>query len=560
VSLKNSNNEDFGMAQVYTFNTENSAWELNALPIQGLVDKIEKVKLSGDGRSLFTLGGNNSRYVYENEEWQFANSIGINKNCFEKMYKLKQHCPAPSSPNAKTETLEYNVIGNGTEEFVYRVVFDPYGYQDRLEIYYLDPDNQTEVSLLDTGYILGTSPSLVSCNEAGDGAFVRTITKPANINKLYVRLTGNNGTVNLTGLYLSITPMYTSCSEILTDVAVNYDGTKYITSGSELGGVAQIYEIVEASVLVTQGDDAIITQDGDLIGMNTFSIQFLSQPTDQNIRSGGATFEASVVDTYGDITYQWQTNDATLGWTNIQGETNPTLSLTGLTSSDVGNEYRVIASSVIGGVDGTSDTVTLLVEVTTTTSTTPDPTTSTTPCPTCSMSIDIENNMDNVYLTTSTSEHSTKFRKNDAIGNLPVYLTASSCVDGTETKTIYWYTENNTAFYSNVPIAVFVSGETVTLTTVQDTATSGRIVVSWNYTGCSGSQSSAYRIDNNPVAATTTTSAPTTTTTCPPTSMPVCAPGSVFVTTYDENGCPSYSCETTTTTSSPTTTTTIAPV
>ena len=119
--------------------------------------------------------------------------------------------------------------------------------------------------------------------------------------------------------------MYTSCAEVLTDVAVNTDGTKYITSGSELGGVAQIYEIVEASVLVTQGDDAVITQDGDLIGMNVFAIQFSSQPEDQNILNGGATFEATAVDTFGDITYQWQENDATFGWTDITGETNSTV-------------------------------------------------------------------------------------------------------------------------------------------------------------------------------------------------------------------------------------------
>ena len=265
--------------------------------------------------------------------------------------------------------------------------------------------------------------------------------------------------------------------------------------------------------------------------MNVFAIQFSSQPEDQNILNGGATFEATAVDTFGDITYQWQENDATFGWTDITGETNSTLSLTGLTGGDVGNEYRVVASSVIGGASGTSETATLLAEVTTTTSTTPAPTTSTTPCPTCSMSIDIENNMDNVYLTTSSNANAMEFRKNDALGNLLVYLMASSCVSGTATKTIYWYTENNTAFYSNLPSAVYVSGATLTFNTYQDTATTGRIVISWVYTGCSGSSSSSYRIDNNPVAATTTTTTtstptttttttavPTTTTTLPPTS------------------------------------------
>ena len=88
------------------------------------------------------------------------------------------------------------------------------------------------------------------------------------------------------------------------------------------------------------------------------------QPQDTTAVDGNATFTVVGADVayYSTVTYQWQLLNGS-SWTDLAGETGPSLSLTGLTSSADGNQYRVVLSAAAsaGSSSLNSDAATLTV-------------------------------------------------------------------------------------------------------------------------------------------------------------------------------------------------------
>lgn len=88
------------------------------------------------------------------------------------------------------------------------------------------------------------------------------------------------------------------------------------------------------------------------------------QPEDTTAVDGNATFSVVGADIayFSTVTYQWQLLNGG-SWSDLSGETGPSLSLTGLTASSDGNQYRVVLSvAASAGVSTlTSDSATLTV-------------------------------------------------------------------------------------------------------------------------------------------------------------------------------------------------------
>jgi hypothetical protein len=94
----------------------------------------------------------------------------------------------------------------------------------------------------------------------------------------------------------------------------------------------------------------------------TYTITIGTQPANQNTSSGAATFSvtASVTAGGGTLGYQWQVKPVgTTRYTNVSGATSASLALTGKTSTNTGDQYRVKVTSANGAAEVTSDAVTL---------------------------------------------------------------------------------------------------------------------------------------------------------------------------------------------------------
>ena len=106
-------------------------------------------------------------------------------------------------------------------------------------------------------------------------------------------------------------------------------------------------------------------------GFNLVGITITSQPSNAELSGDTASFsvEATVVGGVS-LTYQWQiSTDDGANWNDINGETNATLNLSGLSSNDVGNQYRVIVGatgedSVTSNAASLTATITPPVELT----------------------------------------------------------------------------------------------------------------------------------------------------------------------------------------------------
>jgi len=94
----------------------------------------------------------------------------------------------------------------------------------------------------------------------------------------------------------------------------------------------------------------------------TYAITIGTQPTNQNTISGGATFSvsATVSSGGGALAYQWQVKlVGSTRYTNVPAATSASLALTGRTSVNTGDQYRVKITSANGAPEVTSDAVTL---------------------------------------------------------------------------------------------------------------------------------------------------------------------------------------------------------
>jgi hypothetical protein len=117
-----------------------------------------------------------------------------------------------------------------------------------------------------------------------------------------------------------------------------------------------------SNLLLIASGDHLHAENGDGLlhsGLSS-SITFTTQPTDQNVSAGAATFSVTVSNSgAGSVSLQWQrSTDNGSTWTSIAGETNNTLSLTGLTAANDGEQFRVLANAA-GSGEAISDAVTL---------------------------------------------------------------------------------------------------------------------------------------------------------------------------------------------------------
>jgi hypothetical protein len=77
-------------------------------------------------------------------------------------------------------------------------------------------------------------------------------------------------------------------------------------------------------------------------------------------QGGNATLTASVTNGVGTPTYQWQESSNGMSWTNMTGQTNSSLELTGLTSTTY---YRVLVNHPGNGCDAATSEPTLITVV-----------------------------------------------------------------------------------------------------------------------------------------------------------------------------------------------------
>ena len=145
--------------------------------------------------------------------------------------------------------------------------------------------------------------------------------------------------------------MATGAQTVLSDTAV-------ITFATSAGNL----------LLISSGDH-LHAENGDGLlhsGNIASSLSFTTQPTNQTASSGSATFSVVVANSSSNsVSLQWQrsTNSGS-SWSSLAGETSNTLSLTGLTSSDDGAQFRVLLNAS-GAAEAISNTVTLTIPSTT---------------------------------------------------------------------------------------------------------------------------------------------------------------------------------------------------
>lgn len=109
---------------------------------------------------------------------------------------------------------------------------------------------------------------------------------------------------------------------------------------------------------VSAGDRADDSKAADA----TYTITISTQPGNQNTAAGEATFTvAATVSTGGGaLTYQWQKKSVgTSNWSNVSGATAASIALTGQTTTNTGDQYRVNVNSANGATQVRSNSATL---------------------------------------------------------------------------------------------------------------------------------------------------------------------------------------------------------
>jgi hypothetical protein len=119
--------------------------------------------------------------------------------------------------------------------------------------------------------------------------------------------------------------------------------------------------LVAMTVLNAVSGDSAATGE-DLIASDAESVVTIgTQPAAQNTSSGAATFGVTASATSGTLTYQWQRALAATPtrFTNISGATSATRVLSGQTSGNTGDLYRVVISTDAGAAKVTSNAAAL---------------------------------------------------------------------------------------------------------------------------------------------------------------------------------------------------------
>ena len=127
-----------------------------------------------------------------------------------------------------------------------------------------------------------------------------------------------------------------------------------IAPGALSGGVHELFAVYSGDGLYSQSQSTTLTQVVDAPATITM------QPTNQTVELGStATFNAAATG-YPTPTVQWQVStDGGNTWSNINGATSPTLTLTDVAASQNGDEFQALFTNAAGSVP--SDNVTLIV-------------------------------------------------------------------------------------------------------------------------------------------------------------------------------------------------------
>lgn len=106
-----------------------------------------------------------------------------------------------------------------------------------------------------------------------------------------------------------------------------------------------------ATTAVAAGDTGVAalgTDDATVADANV-AITISVQPADQNTSAGAATFAVTASNSAGTLTYQWQVKVGTANWTNVGGATASSIVLSGKTSGNTGDQYRVVIAGAGAG-------------------------------------------------------------------------------------------------------------------------------------------------------------------------------------------------------------------
>ncbi|NBT58706.1 hypothetical protein EBT16_07985, partial [bacterium] len=116
-------------------------------------------------------------------------------------------------------------------------------------------------------------------------------------------------------------------------------------------------------VITAQNGESRVTSSSATLQVPKSTISIDSQPQNQGTASGLADFTVSATITQGaSLSYQWQKSiDNGATFRDLPGQTDSTLSLIGVSSTDNHSRYRVILSGTNGATSVTSDSATLIV-------------------------------------------------------------------------------------------------------------------------------------------------------------------------------------------------------
>lgn len=198
-----------------------------------------------------------------------------------------------------------------------------------------------------------TCPSTITSNVA-----ILTISSSANIGSQPSGATacpGSNASFTVAATGSNLTYQW----QVSTDDGVSFTNIAAATGASlTVPNVTQALNGNQYRVIVFSCGPTDVTSTAATLSIIT-ALSISSQPTNTAACKGN-TASFSVTGAGPGLTYQWQvsTNGGTT-FTNIPGETNPTLTLTNVTVSQNGNQYQVVLSGACASLNSNAATISI---------------------------------------------------------------------------------------------------------------------------------------------------------------------------------------------------------
>lgn len=159
------------------------------------------------------------------------------------------------------------------------------------------------------------------------------------------------GVTSINGQTGAVTLAILSASDVVSQIA---------TALQTIDGITETYDSKAGTITLS-----LSTVSGGTYGgtPTTTPLAFLAIPQAASAVSGNASFSATATGGTASIAYQWEVStDSGASWSSVAGGTSASLSLTGLTATEHGRQYRVRATSgteTIYSPSATLSTVTL---------------------------------------------------------------------------------------------------------------------------------------------------------------------------------------------------------